>query len=251
MASEPISSKHIQLHATDGHTFDAYVARTQKIPEAAVVIVQEIFGVNAHIRSVVDDYASEGFLAIAPALFDRVEPNIELAYDAEGPCQLWRSQKLLGGGEAARRPTERSDQSVSRDPGRGVIIDDRNDLLVKQLVTYDECLACSYRSRTPGVSNCNPGRSSVTARGHPRGHPCSWRNRGPPRGPRASHGPIVDLYHSVYFCALYIYSKLYLLSRGASFALARHRIRVNLSRTNARFDPVMRLMTRAPGKNFG
>jgi carboxymethylenebutenolidase len=84
MASEPISSKHIQLHATDGHTFEAYVARTQKIPEAAVVIIQEIFGVNAHIRSVVDEYASEGFLAIAPALFDRVEPNIELSYDPEG-----------------------------------------------------------------------------------------------------------------------------------------------------------------------
>jgi hypothetical protein len=78
--------------------------------------------------------------------------HLHIAYDAEGPCQLWRSQKLLGGGEAARRPTERSDQSVSRDPGRGVIIDDRNNLLVKQLVTYDECLACSYRSRTPGVS---------------------------------------------------------------------------------------------------
>jgi carboxymethylenebutenolidase len=84
MASEPISSQHIQLTASDGHTFDAYVAQTTKMPEAAIVVVQEIFGVNAHIRSVVDDYASEGFLAIAPALFDRVEPGIELNYDPQG-----------------------------------------------------------------------------------------------------------------------------------------------------------------------
>jgi carboxymethylenebutenolidase len=84
MASEPISSQHIQLAASDGHTFDAYVAQTTKMPEAAIVIVQEIFGVNAHIRSVVDDYASEGFLAIAPALFDRVEPGVELNYDPQG-----------------------------------------------------------------------------------------------------------------------------------------------------------------------
>ena len=84
MASEPITSQNIQLQASDGHTFSAYTARTEKLPEAAVVIIQEIFGVTAHIRSVVDDYASQGFLAIAPALFDRVEPNLELGYDAGG-----------------------------------------------------------------------------------------------------------------------------------------------------------------------
>jgi carboxymethylenebutenolidase len=96
MASEPISSKHIQLHATDGHTFEAYVARTQKIPEAAVVIIQEIFGVTAHIRSVVDDYASEGFLAVAPALFDRVEPNVELTYDPEGQQRGAQMRQQIG-----------------------------------------------------------------------------------------------------------------------------------------------------------
>jgi dienelactone hydrolase len=46
------------------------------------VVVQEIFGVNRHIRSVADDYAGQGFGAIAPALFDRVEPNLELDYNS-------------------------------------------------------------------------------------------------------------------------------------------------------------------------
>jgi carboxymethylenebutenolidase len=84
MASEPISSQLIKLTASDSHSFDAYVARTKELPKAAVVIVQEIFGVNAHIRSIVDDYASEGFLAIAPALFDRAQRNVELGYDEQG-----------------------------------------------------------------------------------------------------------------------------------------------------------------------
>ncbi len=81
-----------RLTASDGHEFDAY----EVIPDganASVVIVQEIFGVNAHIRSLVDRYASFGYRAIAPALFDRVEPGVELGYDAEG---IGRGRDLAG-----------------------------------------------------------------------------------------------------------------------------------------------------------
>lgn len=53
-------------------------------PRGALVVVQEIFGVNAHIRSVVDKFAAHGYTAIAPALFDHFEKNVELGYDAEG-----------------------------------------------------------------------------------------------------------------------------------------------------------------------
>jgi len=73
----------MRLQAADGHEFGAYVATASTPPKAAVVIVQEIFGVNSHIRSVADDYASRGFLAIAPALFDRVERNLQLCYGPE------------------------------------------------------------------------------------------------------------------------------------------------------------------------
>jgi carboxymethylenebutenolidase len=59
----------------------AYVARPDGEPIAALVVVQEVFGVNAHIRSVADGYARDGFLAVAPALFDRIEPGIELSYE--------------------------------------------------------------------------------------------------------------------------------------------------------------------------
>ena len=72
--------KTIQLTAGDGHGLDAYQADPDGAPKGAIVIIQEIFGVNSHIRSVCDGYAADGYVAIAPALFDRVERGIELGY---------------------------------------------------------------------------------------------------------------------------------------------------------------------------
>jgi carboxymethylenebutenolidase len=72
-----------KLIATDGSPFGAYEVAPDGAG-AAIVVAQEIFGVNAHIRSTVDRYASLGYRAIAPALFDRVEPGLELDYDADG-----------------------------------------------------------------------------------------------------------------------------------------------------------------------
>lgn len=74
-------SEKVTLHAADGHELSAYVARPDGKPVAGLVVVQEIFGVNAHIRSVADGFANEGFLAIAPALFDRIERGVVLAYE--------------------------------------------------------------------------------------------------------------------------------------------------------------------------
>lgn len=73
-------SEFIDLKAADGHELSAYVARPAGEPIAGLVVVQEIFGVNGHIRSVADGYAKDGFLAVAPALFDRVERGVELGY---------------------------------------------------------------------------------------------------------------------------------------------------------------------------
>ena len=70
----------IQLSAADGTHIPAYVAQPDKPAKAAVVVIQEIFGVNAHIREVADAYAKEGYLAIAPAMFHRAQANVELGY---------------------------------------------------------------------------------------------------------------------------------------------------------------------------
>jgi carboxymethylenebutenolidase len=72
-----------RLTASDRHELDAYEVHPDGA-SASIVIVQEIFGVNAHIRSVVDRYASFGYRTIAPALFDRGERGVELGYDDAG-----------------------------------------------------------------------------------------------------------------------------------------------------------------------
>jgi carboxymethylenebutenolidase len=72
--------KTIELTAADGHTFTAYRAEPAGKPRGAIVVIQEIFGVNSHIRSVADGYAADGYVAIAPALFDRAQRNVELGY---------------------------------------------------------------------------------------------------------------------------------------------------------------------------
>ena len=73
----------VEVKAADGHELGAYVATPAKQPIGALVVVQEIFGGNAHIRSVADGYARDGFLVIAPALFDRIERDLELSYSDE------------------------------------------------------------------------------------------------------------------------------------------------------------------------
>ena len=75
-----------KLTAADGHTFDLYEVRPDDAA-AAIVVIQEIFGVNEHIRSVVDRYAAFGYHAVAPALFDRGKPGVELDYDSDGIAQ--------------------------------------------------------------------------------------------------------------------------------------------------------------------
>lgn len=72
------------LKAADGFELKAWRATPKGAPKGAVVVIQEIFGVNPHIRSVTDRVAEAGYLAIAPAVFDRVESDVELNYDAEG-----------------------------------------------------------------------------------------------------------------------------------------------------------------------
>lgn len=73
----------VELTAVDGAKTPAYVAMPEGKPRGAVVVLQEIFGVNSHIRSVADRYAAQGYVAVAPAMFARVKANVELGYTEE------------------------------------------------------------------------------------------------------------------------------------------------------------------------
>jgi carboxymethylenebutenolidase len=72
----------IDLKAQDGFVFPAYVAQPSGPAKGGVVVLQEIFGVNSHIRAVADGYAADGYLAVAPATFHRVKQGVELGYAA-------------------------------------------------------------------------------------------------------------------------------------------------------------------------
>ena len=79
-----MSGQSISIAAHDGGSFSAYLAKPESGTGPGIVIVQEIFGVNAHIRSVCDRYAEEGYFAIAPDIFWRVQPGVELDYNDDG-----------------------------------------------------------------------------------------------------------------------------------------------------------------------
>ena len=83
----------LTLTAEDGHKFSAYRANPSGTPRGGLVVVQEIFGVNQHIRKVADGFAADGYVAIAPALFDRVERGYETGY---GPQDIERGRATRG-----------------------------------------------------------------------------------------------------------------------------------------------------------
>lgn len=82
----------VRLKANDGHELGAYRARPQGKARGGLVVIQEIFGVNGHIRRVADEYAEKGYAVIAPALFDRVGHDVQLGY-GEDDIQRGRTLK--------------------------------------------------------------------------------------------------------------------------------------------------------------
>ena len=85
--------EQIQLNTTRTHCIGAYLAKPKGPPKAGIVVVQEIFGVNQHMRNVADRFAEHGYVAIAPAFFDHFEAGVELGYDDAG---MKRGRELVG-----------------------------------------------------------------------------------------------------------------------------------------------------------
>jgi carboxymethylenebutenolidase len=87
-----IVGQNIKLTASDNFQLGAYRADPSGAPKGAVVVIQEIFGVNHHIRSVCDRLANEGYVAIAPSIFDRIEPNFQSGYS---PDEIANARKFV------------------------------------------------------------------------------------------------------------------------------------------------------------
>ena len=110
----------LTLTAADGHTLGAYRADPGTAPRGAIVVIQEIFGVNSHIRSICDRLAEAGYVAIAPALFDREERDFQSGYSPE---EIERARAFIADADwdAMIRDTEAARAAVS-DAGKVGII---------------------------------------------------------------------------------------------------------------------------------
>jgi carboxymethylenebutenolidase len=102
----------IKLTASDGFVLGAYRAEPQGPAKAAIVVVQEIFGVNHHIRAICDRYAAQGYVAVAPSIFDRIEPNFQSGYS---PDEVTVARKFVANPDwpAMLRDTQAAIDSVA------------------------------------------------------------------------------------------------------------------------------------------
>jgi carboxymethylenebutenolidase len=102
--SHATSSRWIDIPSFDGQTFAAYLALPPQGPSSTsprndpapgIVVLQEIWGVNAHIQSVADQYASDGYVVLAPDLFWRMKPRVDLGYDEAGTKEAFGYRKAI------------------------------------------------------------------------------------------------------------------------------------------------------------
>ena len=107
----------IELKAADGQAVSAWQAEPAGAPRGAVVVLQEIFGVNAHIRAVTDGFAAEGWLALAPATFGRVQAGVDLGY---GEADMQTGMGLKRAAEALPAPGVLPDVQAAIDHARQV-----------------------------------------------------------------------------------------------------------------------------------
>ena len=110
----------IRLTASDNFELGAYRAEPDGTPKAAVVVIQEIFGVNHHIRNVCDRFAAQGYVAIAPSIFDRIEPNFQSGYS---PDEVTNARKFVANPDwpAMLRDTQAAIDAVSDVGAVGII----------------------------------------------------------------------------------------------------------------------------------
>ena len=87
----------VQVRAAEGFESQAYLAQPKPEPRGAIVVLQEIFGVNSHIRAICDGFAFVGFVAIAPAVFSRLQKDVNLGY-TPGDVEMGRTLKNLAEG---------------------------------------------------------------------------------------------------------------------------------------------------------
>ena len=148
----------IQLTAADGHKFSAYRAEPKGKPKGALIVVMEIFGVNSHIKKVTDEYAADGYLAIAPAMFDRVQPGLDIGYtpaDIEVGRGIMQKMKL----DDAMKDVSAAMKNVASAGKTGIVGYCWGGTVAWKAACTLDGLACSipyYGGGIPGLMNEKP-----------------------------------------------------------------------------------------------
>ncbi|MCL4779959.1 MAG: dienelactone hydrolase family protein [Gammaproteobacteria bacterium] len=115
-----MKNKTISISTLDGHKLDGYLVHPEGTPKGGVIVLQEIFGVTSHIREVTEGFARQGYLTLAPALFDRLKPGIELEYTAiEAGIDLMQKLKLEEVAEDLKATVAALRRELAAIPGAG------------------------------------------------------------------------------------------------------------------------------------
>ena len=150
-------SEWVSVTAVDGHELAAYVARPEGEPIGALVIGMEIFGVNGSIREVADSYAKDGFLCIAPQLFDRLERGLDLGYDEAGLKKAYELYPKLSVDDSLKDMAAAYEWLKSSGKGIGIVGFCRGGLMAWLCATRGEDLkmqpSCSVGYYAGGVGN--------------------------------------------------------------------------------------------------
>jgi carboxymethylenebutenolidase len=142
----------IELTAADGHRFAAYRADPPGPPRGALTVAQEIFGINGHIRNVCDGYAADGYVVIAPALFDRYERGFDVGYTPADVAR-GRALKALAQADAALRDLAAARAAVA-DAGRvGIVGYCWGGLLAWLAAARSEDFACAIAYYGGGMTD--------------------------------------------------------------------------------------------------
>src|SRR5712692_8056784 len=115
-SEENTMEDRITIEGRDG-AFSAYIARPKALPAPAVVVLHEVFGVNADIRKTCDELAEQGFVAVTPDLFWRQEPGVDLSVTSEPDWQHGLRLYQAYDRDAGARDVKDTDNAVSKLPG--------------------------------------------------------------------------------------------------------------------------------------
>lgn len=152
-----MSTEFINLSVSDGTQMRAYVARPDSKPRAGLIVFQEIFGINSHIRDITERFSREGYLAIAPELFHRTGPGFESGYTDMGPGFGHMQQMTDAGLEADIHAAHKwlRDAGESSICATGYCVGGRISTLAA--ITVPLACAASYYGGGIAPSQFNPG----------------------------------------------------------------------------------------------